>query len=185
MVIALGLSAVSTTVLVKGLGLDDRFENALITAVFLGEIATGVFLLLGEHAARQGKEEKKLLWQAALIIGLAQGVAVMPGISRSGSTIACALLLGWQREKAFDFAFLMSIPVIGGVMLLKTKDVITEGLPVTMSFTVLLAGALPAAILGYLTLVGLRKWVQTSLRPFAYYCLILGVVGCAYEFLRP
>jgi undecaprenyl-diphosphatase len=179
MMMALFLSAVATVGVVKGFKLDDKFDsnNTTLQFVLIAEIITGLILFGGEWAARKKPSERLAFWQAALIIGVAQGFAVLPGISRSGSTIVCALALGWSREKAFDFAFLMSIPVIGGAMLLKTIEVVKTpppDMPDTMAFV---AGAIPAAVLGYLTLVGLRKWVLTSLQPFGYYCCALGILG--------
>jgi len=188
MVVALALSAVPAVVLVKYCGFKDAFENADVNFVLATEVVTGLVLLLGESVAQRKESESSWpLWQAALFIGFAQGLAILPGLSRSGLTIAAALMLGWKRDKAFDFAFLMSIPVIGGAMLLKGLE-IYKGVPPVVGTPVistgaLLAGAVTAGLLGYLTLIGLRSWVQRGLRPFAYYCIALGIGGWLWKMI--
>lgn len=177
LLVAIVLSTIPTLLLIKGLHLDTVYPLLEVKDVLVLEIVTGLCLILGEKFARRDKSESFPLWQAALLIGVAQGFAALPGLSRSGLTIAAAMMLGWKRDKAFDFAFLMSIPVIGAAMLLKTVDAYQSPTLVIPGVMVLIAGALPAAVLGYLTLIGLRQWVQRSLMPFAAYTLILGTVG--------
>ena len=112
----------------------------------------------------------------ALLIGLLQGFAVIPGISRSGSTIACALLLGVERELAVRFSFLLSVPAILGALLLQVLDVLETGHvlePVPMA-----AGFLAAVVVGVGALMMLIPLVnQGRLHYFAMYLVPVGILG--------
>ena len=105
-------------------------------------------------------------WRSALVIGLVQGLAITPGISRSGSTIAAAMFLGIEREAAAKYSFLLSIPAILGAFVLKAG-----GLDLGAGNLVpLLTGFLTAAITGYLALRLLLRFVRSgSLDKFAFY----------------
>jgi len=117
----------------------------------------------------------------AFVIGIAQACAVMPGLSRSGSTIATGLLLGNKKEKLAQFSFLMVIPPILGEALLDTKDILEEG------FSQAMAGLSPiAALVGFLAafLFGCIacKWMINIVKKgklvwFAIYCVIIGIVA--------
>ncbi|MBU2915738.1 MULTISPECIES: undecaprenyl-diphosphate phosphatase [Reichenbachiella] len=122
------------------------------------------------------KHEGSVTFKSALIIGLAQAIAILPGVSRSGSTISTALLLGVNKEKAARFSFLMVLPPIIGAMLLKTKDLIeapelATGLPVT-SLVVGFIAAFVAGLLACNWMISIVK--KGKLIYFAVYC---GVVG--------
>ncbi len=132
-------------------------------------------LLFGAVKAKPGKAGiRRMKPRHAVIIGLMQGVAVMPGISRSGSTLSTGLVLGFQRELMVRFAFLMSIPAILGGAVAELFDLGQESLQVEALPIVL--GMLSAAVVGYLCIY-LVKWLVTSNRliVFAWYTLILGV----------
>jgi len=117
---------------------------------------------------------------SAFGIGLAQAFAILPGISRSGSTISLGLYLGIKREKVANFSFLMVIPVIAGAMLLEVKDMIAMGIPMA-SFWSLLIGFLASFISGYFALKYLIIMLRSKgIHPFAWYCWIVGVVGLIY-----
>lgn len=115
----------------------------------------------------------------SFIVGLAQAVAIMPGISRSGATISTALLLGISREAAARFSFLMVLPPILGAMLLKTKDLIENpAVASEVSPTVLLAGFLAAFVSGLFAcnwMIALVK--RGKLIYFAIYCAIVGAIA--------
>jgi undecaprenyl-diphosphatase len=124
-------------------------------------------------------EEKndRITYFVALLIGIAQGIAVIPGISRSGATIATALLIGVKKEKAFRFSFLLSIPaIIGALGLTAYKE--HEALVNTGFSTVeLLLGVLAAMAVSYFALKWLRRIViSKKFYLFAFYCWLFGAI---------
>ena len=158
------LGSVPTAVV--GLLFKDSFEAmfASVTAVGVSLLITAALLLAAGLAGRprRGLEETRS-WHA-LLIGLAQGLAITPGISRSGSTISTALLLGLERELAVRFSFLLSIPAILGAVALQALD-LPPGLH--LAWTPLLLGALVAGVSGWLALrllLGLVRRVRLLLR---------------------
>jgi undecaprenyl-diphosphatase len=114
-----------------------------------------------------------MTWRPALIIGVAQAIAIIPGTSRSGITMTAARALGFERPEAARFAFLLGIPAIGGAGILKLGDAVSSG--ETISFGMLLTAALTFFVaLGTITV--LMKLVRhMSFLPFAVYRVILGV----------
>lgn len=148
--------------------LEDLFHN--FSAIAMLFFACGIVL----YASRAGGEYRGSIgYFEAFIIGAVQGLAVLPGLSRSGLTIAAALLLGLSREKAFKFSFLLSIPaIIGafGLTLYMGYDEFTAS-----SSPYMLAGAIMAFALGFFALKMLWKTVNMKLfHYFAFYCWILG-----------
>lgn len=160
------------------------FEEAIET-YFMGNlfmvgcmlIFTGILLLLTRSIKPTGTDE--LNWKQVLLIGIAQAIAVLPGISRSGSTIATALLTGVNKESAARFSFLMVLPVIGGVTLLKLKDYFSA--PATESSISNLnlgIGFFAAFVAGVFACRWMIKLVKKSkLSYFAYYCFIVGLIA--------
>ena len=109
----------------------------------------------------------------SIIIGICQGLAVLPGISRSGSTIASGLCLGLEREYAARYSFLLSVPAVVGAGLIQIKDIST----IDISVGVILAGFISSVVFGYLAIKLLMKMIKGwSLDIFAYYCWIVGAV---------
>lgn len=132
-------------------------------------------LLLGTRTkagdAADGPSER-LTWGRAVIIGVVQGLAIIPGISRSGATIAAALYLGVDRDLAGRFSFLLSIPAILGALLL---SLVTET-PGTLPIGVIAVGVLAAAVVGYLALSVLMPMVRRGrIYYFAPYCAVVGI----------
>ncbi len=152
------LASVPTAIL--GLGFEDLFTAlfARPEALIVSFTITGVLLHVAGRAQGGGRTELDMLWWHALLIGLVQGLAITPGISRSGSTIAVALLLGMDRAYAARFSFLLSVPAIGGAFLLKLTDaqITAEQLPG------LGVGFVAAMLSGYAALVLLVKLVQSG-----------------------
>lgn len=161
-----------------GLLLKDRIE-----ALFerpgptLAALAfTGVFLLLTRLAPPR---ERRITLGIALLIGAAQAVAILPGISRSGATIACALFLGVRRKEGAEFSFLLSVPAILGAALLTAKDLSGDALSGAVLGPALL-GAAVAALSGYGALrLLVRLVIRGGFHRFGYYCLALAAVGTA------
>ncbi|RKZ27636.1 hypothetical protein DRQ29_03345, partial [bacterium] len=110
-----------------------------------------------------------------IIIGIAQAFAILPGISRSGSTITAALWMGIDSKKAAEFSFLLAIPALFGAMILKIKEIIE--FHIHIDFTLLL-GVLISAVIGYLSLLLLIPILRKGkLWIFGIYCLVVGVIG--------
>lgn len=164
-----------------GVGLKDQFEKIFhsTTAVCIALLVTGALLYSTKLFARSAEApDAALTLKSALLIGLAQGFAITPGISRSGSTIAVALLLGLPRELAARFSFLLSIPAILGAVVLVMKD----GVPMKDSAWAALAiGFVSSMLVGYAALVMLVALVKKGgLHNFAYYLWPAAVLGLVF-----
>jgi len=115
----------------------------------------------------------------ALLVGTVQGIAVIPGLSRSGSTISAALLAGVGKAEAFRCSMLLSIPAILGATLLKAGEIAQSGLEVEM-----LLGMVISAVAGYLSIRALRKVLLSGrLYLFGVYCLAAGIAVLAYSLI--
>lgn len=163
---------------VVGVGLEHVIEGLFSSAraAAAGLLVTAVFLWLGERARARGGAARPLGWRDALWIGCAQALAILPGVSRSGSTIATAFLRGVAAPEAARFSFLLSIPAVGGAALMKVPGLVRDGgfgselaLAVLVTFAVgVLALRLLLAFLGR----GAFRWC-------AMYCALLGGVTLA------
>lgn len=148
-------------------------KNLWVIATML--ILIAVLLLIAEKVGAQRKDIKQLGVWDAIVVGFSQVLALMPGASRSGSTIMGGLFAGQKRETAARFSFLMSIPAIGASGLLQLKEAV-EILPAD-SFVPLLGGTIAAAIVGYLSIWFLIAFLRkNSTMIFILYRLILGTV---------
>ncbi|MBS3818266.1 undecaprenyl-diphosphate phosphatase [bacterium] len=157
---------------------SDFFESlfASLKTVGLALLVTGTFLFLTKFS----KEKKRNSWVHPFFIGILQGMAIVPGISRSGFTIGGALFLGWNRDQAARFSFLLSIPAILGASLFQFQKVD----PSTQPWLFLAVGSAVAAVFGYGALVYLSKLVhQGNFYSFAYYCFLVGMVALMASFL--
>ena len=141
-------------------------------------IVTAVILALSQKIKSSGTTP--VGWLNSLLIGSAQAMAILPGISRSGSTIGAALMLGVSREEAARFSFLMALPVIGGATLLEAKDLLEAGtiasgesIPV-LGYTLGFFAAFVSGLFACKWMIRLVK--GTNLMWFAVYCLIIGLV---------
>lgn len=133
-----------------------------------------------EKAAVSGEGGKSVNFKDALIIGAAQAVAVMPGISRSGSTIATGLLLGVDKNKIAKFSFLMVLLPIIGITLLDVKDLLEEGTN-TASYGPLIAGFVGAFFSGWAACTWMLDIVKKGkLTYFAIYCALVGTIAIVY-----
>jgi len=152
---------------------DVLFSSLTIVGVSL--LVTGGILLGTRWINKKKKTESDLSVKQALLIGTVQGLAVIPGISRSGSTISAALFLGVNHDMAIRYSFLLSIPAILGALVLQLlTDSSGAG---NISLVVIAAGLLTSFIVGYAALSLLVKMVQKGhLYLFAPYCILLGVV---------
>lgn len=162
-----------------GFTLKDQVEaifgDPLLVSFML--IVTGMILFSARFV---GETTKEVNLPKSFLIGIAQSFAMIPGISRSGSTISAALWLGVKREEAANFSFLMLIPVIAGAMLLEMKDLIEIGVSDAQLIN-LVIGFFAAFISGYYAL----KYLIIILKKqgfhyFAYYCWLVGGIGVFY-----
>jgi undecaprenyl-diphosphatase len=159
---------------IAGLLFEDFFEQAfaspLVTSVML--LVTGL-VLLSTRLVRQGKRD--LSWHAALITGCGQALAIMPGISRSGTTISAGIFAGVTPSQAAEFSFLLSIPAIGGATLLKAKAIADLDLNLLLHH---LIGALLSFLFGLLAVHFVLSVVKRGkFDYFAYYCFAVGALG--------
>jgi undecaprenyl-diphosphatase len=162
---------------VLGLAFHKIVERIFSSVFFVGIalIITGLILWLSRNSKRPEKNIDSFSIKDAVIIGLAQGIAVLPGISRSGSTIAAGLFLGIERETAARFSFLLSIPAILGATLLMVKDALQDPL---FNLETALTGAFISCIVGYLFLRFLVFIVKKGkLHFFSVYCWLLGLTA--------
>ncbi|MDL1968377.1 MAG: undecaprenyl-diphosphate phosphatase [Deltaproteobacteria bacterium] len=150
---------------------DQIFGSVWIVGLML--LVTGTLLWFTRQISVEGRPLIKVNIRDALMIGVMQGMAIMPGISRSGSTISIALFLGINREIAGRYSFLLSIPAILGAMILGLDSTIIQtNIPVK----IILLGTVTAGIVGYIALkILLRIVKQGRLYYFAPYCWLLGV----------
>ncbi|HZV82130.1 MAG TPA: undecaprenyl-diphosphate phosphatase [Geobacteraceae bacterium] len=150
-----------------------RHSPAIICSLL---IAFGLLLAFADTTGPKRWKLDRITLKAAIIIGLAQCLALVPGVSRSGITITAALLLGYNREASARFSFLLSLPIVFGAALLKVGHLAKTGIPAGEG-TPLLIGVASSAILGYLSVALLLKLVQRhSLYPFVWYRLVAGIV---------
>ncbi len=153
----------------------ERLFDRQILLVGLMLLVTGILLFLADRARRT---DKQVSYWNALLIGISQAIAILPGISRSGATISTSVLLGVDRERAARFSFLIVIPLILGKM---AKDMFSG----EMSFSgeqlfPIVAGFLAALLTGWLACLWMIKLVKNSkLSYFAIYCFIVGAVAIA------
>lgn len=152
--------------------LDNTFRNVTIVALWM--VLVGFVFILGESVYKRTISKKKeLKWWKALIIGFAQAVALVPGISRSGSTIVAGLFQGIERTYAARFSFLLGIPAIAGAGLLTALKISKSG--VEVDNLPLLIGFLSSLFAGILSVHILMKFLKKhSLLFFAAYLIILG-----------
>lgn len=166
------LASVPTALI--GLGFKDAFEGMYedVRLVALMLLATGALLVLSERFRRAGRKEAQLTVSDALVVGVVQGLAIIPGISRSGSTISTLLLKGVDGETAARFSFLLALPAVFGAALLSLRDL--QQVPVS-EIPMYLVGAAAAFFVGLLSIHWLMAVVRRKrLFWFAIYCWVLG-----------
>jgi undecaprenyl-diphosphatase len=148
-----------------------RSSPLLIASVL---VLFGLFLGLADYFGRKRLVLNEIKPAGAVIIGLMQCLALIPGVSRSGITITAALMLGFTRESAARFSFLISLPIVVGAALLKSVDLLKHGIPPGEGLPMLI-GIASAAITGYISVAFLLRFVQKqSLAPFVWYRVIVG-----------
>ncbi len=161
-------------IVILGLLFQDTIETALRSLVFVGItlIVFGVILGIVDAYAKNAKPLTQLTWLHALLFGLAQAMALVPGVSRSGGTTTMGLLLGYTREAAAKYSFLLAIPAVLGSGLLELLDIGGENSPAwgpTILATIVSFG------IGYVVVAQFMKYISShTFKPFVVYRAILG-----------
>ena len=153
-----------------GRQIEETFQGAVPIAIAF--VICGLML----YSAKTGKERtEKIGYSTAVIIGVAQGLAIIPGISRSGATIAAALLLGIKREQAFKFSFLLSIPTLLGALSFTVYTEFGELTASGLGLAEVLVGTVATMFVGYFALKLLWKiLLERKFHLFALYCWLIG-----------
>lgn len=180
--ILIGLLVVATIPgVIAGLFFEDAVSGMRsLDAASTGFLITAAVLIIGEYVGRQKKASDIPMHSIgvvrALLIGCAQAIAILPGVSRSGSTISLGRALGLTRSNALDFSFLMAAPIIGGAVAKTLLDAFT-GEIVFPSFGVSITGFIVSFIVSMIAIGFLRMFVvKKSLAVFAWYLIPLGLV---------
>ncbi len=161
--------------------IERLFESVETTACML--FITGALLFLSDRVKRATRRKNEMTLVDGIVIGLVQAVALIPGISRSGSTITFGIFRGLERETSARFSFLLSIPAIAGAAVLKAAEL--TRIPTGELFA-LGAGFLSAAVTGFLALKLLFVMInRTGLTIFAYYCWFAGAATLIIRGMQP
>ncbi len=169
---------------VVGLTLESRVESMFNSVALVGAalVGTALVLLVAERLHRRRGQPGEVAWWQALVIGIAQAAAVIPGLSRSGMTIAAGLLCGLPRDWAARYAFLLSVPIILGAGAKESVDLLAAHMP-AREWALLGAGALVSAASGLLAIfVVVRAVHNKRLRWFAVYCVAAAAAAFAISF---
>lgn len=157
---------------------ETIFASVQIVGIML--LITGTLLWLTRWATVQGKPLSRMKVSDALVVGLSQGLAILPGISRSGATISTALFLGIDRELAGRFSFLLCIPAILGALMVSVKSSAAYS---TIPATGIFAGTVAAGITGFFALKILLKLVRKGrFYYFSPYCWLLGITALVWHY---
>ncbi len=143
-------------------------------------VLVGIVLWIADRRRIGDKSMAKVSWGDGIVIGIAQAFAVIPGVSRSGSTISAGLFRDLNRETAARFSFLLSTPAIGAAVLKKAWDIHKEGgvphdMRVPMALGIVVSGLLGAVVIAFF----LRYLRRSSLMPFVYYRIVFGIIVIA------
>ena len=161
--------------------IESAGEELLIPGICL--LITAVLLLISDRMINCYKVPKDVTYKEAVLIGAAQGLATLPGLSRSGTTIAACLFCGFDRKFAVKYSFILSIPAILGAAILEVKDLASEGISGSQ-LGIYGAGMLAAALVGYVCIKTMLIAVKNKkFRYFAFYCIALGIISIAGFFI--
>lgn len=168
------------------LPVKDAVQGLSNSMVFIGAalIVTGVLLFVSDRVKKGRKNERTATWLDALIVGIGQAIATMPGISRSGMTITTGCFVGFERKFAVRFSFLLSIPAVLGANILSLADAAKAGIN-WAEVPVYLVGVVTAAVVGYLCIRLLRFIADRGkFGAFAYYCWAVGVLTLVLNVIK-
>lgn len=169
-----------------GYKFEDYFDTVFRAPVFVGSfmILMGVVMGASERWGGKVRGEDTINLRDALVIGFAQALALMPGVSRSGVTMTAGMFSGLRREAAARFSFLLAMPITAGAGLLKFSHLLKAGLPASEA-PAFAAGLLCAAVVGFFAIKYLLKFLQShSLYVFVWYRLLFGSLILIFNSLR-
>jgi undecaprenyl-diphosphatase len=153
---------------------EDAFRSPALIAVML--IVMALVLLVAEFVGSRKKSINEVSWGDAITVGLAQAAAIVPGVSRSGSTITAGLFLNMKRNAAAQFSFYLSAPIIAGAVAKKMIDIAKSGAGGDHMMAVVV-GIVSSGIVGYLAIAFLMRYLQThNTYLFVIYRIALGIV---------
>lgn len=173
-----------TLPLILVLPIEDKVEALGGSNLFVGLalLITGAILFVSDRMARGHKNARSATVVDALLVGCAQAVAVIPGLSRSGCTISAGMAVGFERTFAVRFSFLLSLPAVLGATLLKVIDVAKEGVDPSL-LPMYLVGMIVAGVVGYFSIRLVNLLAQKNkFGRFAYYCWAIGFVAIVTGF---
>lgn len=166
------------------LPLHDVAEKLVFSPAIVGGLLfiTGFVLLYSEYVSKHVASRKENIdWKISILIGLAQGIAAMPGFSRSGWTIATGLFAGLDRTAAARYSFLLSIPIILGASMVYPFVKLDFHEVAGYNWSAIIAGTLVSGIVGYLCIKYFMKFISRfSLAFFGYYCIIAGIATAVF-----
>ncbi len=168
-----------------GLLFEDFFESlySKLVAIGIGLVFTGTIMWLSEKFGKGKYEVMQMKWRTAIFVGIMQGIAICPGVSRSGSTLVGSLSGGLKREFAVKFAFLISIPSILGSIVLEIPDLFEEGMDMSLAGPCLL-GVIVAAVSGLVAIKAMIRIVsRKKLIYFSIYTWTIGILVAGYAML--
>lgn len=153
--------------------IDSSLRNLWITAAMLGGF--GIVIGIADRFARNVRPLESLTWTHGVLFGLAQCLALVPGVSRSGATIAAGLTLGYKREAAARYSFLLAIPAVVGSGFFKLADISAD--PVRPAWGPILLATVVAFVIGYAVIAWLLRYISThNFLPFVIYRIGLAAV---------
>ncbi len=182
----LGLFIMAGTIITVMLALpiNEIAEKLVYTPSIVGILLfiTGFTLLYSEYKSKKLEEKKEeVSLKTSILIGLAQGLAALPGFSRSGWTIATGLFCGLDRVTAARYSFLLSIPIILGASMVYPLIKIDIHEAIQYNWSAIIAGTVVSAIVGYLCIKYFMKFISRfSLAIFGYYCIITGIATAVF-----
>lgn len=168
----------------SGNGADAAQRTTSMVLIGIVIALLGIILYFSDRIGQRTKETAHISWVDSVLIGLAQAVAVVPGVSRSGATITMGLFMGLKRETAARFSFLLGTPIIAGAAAKQAYGIIKTGVPGN-EWSLFFIGMLTAAIVGYICIAFLLRYLQqNSTAIFVNYRLALGIFVVLVAFVR-
>lgn len=184
MVVLIIISTIPTGIL--GILLSDIIEmaNGMLIVPGVCLFFTAIFLFIADAVDLGNKRPKEASFLDAALIGTTQGLATMPGISRSGTTITACLLCGFEKKFALKYSFIMSIPAVLGAVVLELKDFGEISFSNDMMVSCAIATVI-AAIVGYLSICFMMRLLKGKrYKYFAIYCLLMGSIAVGFALFR-
>lgn len=161
--------------------IKDASETLIVPGICL--LITAALLYLADRAPEGGKTPEKVTYREGIVVGIAQGLATLPGLSRSGTTLSACLMCGMSRTFAVRYTFILSIPAVLGATVLEVKDIPSAELTGQFLGTCA-AGVVAAAVVGYVCIRFMIALVQKKkYKYFSWYCLALGIFSIIGQFV--